>query len=146
MFMDKHLPLSSVCVFLIYVYDFNFTDYWHTFIWHMFVFNLLLLSQFNLLHTSLQTFITIRLYYFYQHTFEYTVVAYIPHFNTHVCYHTFILLYLIYFLNIDVFNCMDVRRIGCWSPVVTSLAYILTVYISCYYNCVCDMYCIHQDK
>ena len=43
----------------------------------------------------------------------------------------FILVYIIYFLNIDVFISMDVRRIGCWSTVVTSLAYIFTVYMSC---------------
>ena len=41
---------------------------------------------------------------------------------------------------------MDVRPIGCWSPVVTSLAYIFTVYTSCYYYFVSDMYCMHQAK
>ena len=35
------------------------------------------------------------------------------------------------FLNIDESIRMDVRRIGCWSPVVTYLAYIFTVYMSC---------------
>ena len=63
--MDKHLSLSGVCVFLFYVYDLNFNCCWHTFIWHMFVFILILLSEFNLLYTSLHTFNTIFLCYFY---------------------------------------------------------------------------------
>ena len=60
--------------------------------------------------------------------------------NSGCVYHTllyicllpyFILVYIIYFLNIDVSICMDVRRIECWSPVVTSPAYLFTVYMSC---------------
>ena len=58
----------------------------------------------------------------------------------------FILFHIIYGLSIDVSTCMDVRFIGCWSPVVTSFAYIFTVYMSCYHYFVSDMYCIHQMK
>ena len=101
------------------------------------------------MHTSLHTFIIIPLCYFYLAYFlKYSSCVYYT--LIYICllpyFMMFILVYIIYFLNIDVSICMDVRRIGCWSPVVTSLAYIFTVYISCYYYFVSDMYCMHKAK
>ena len=77
---------------------------------------------------SLHTFIIIHLCYFYLAYFlKYSSCVY--HTLLYICLLPyFILVYIIYFLNIDVSICMDGRRIGCWSPVVTSLAYIFTVY------------------
>ena len=48
--------------------------------------------------------------------------------------------------DIDVSICMDVRRIGCWSPVVTSLAYIFYSIYVMYYYFVIDIYCMYQSK
>ena len=71
--------------------------------------------------------------------------------NSSCVYHTllylcllpyFIVVYIIYFLNIDISICMDVRRIGCWS----SLAYIFDSIYVMYYYFVSDMYCMHQAK
>ena len=72
-----------------------------------------------------------------------TYFTYSPHMFITIC---FILFYIINVLNIDVPICMDDRRIGCWSPVVSSIAYIFTVYMSCYKYFVSDMYCMHQAK
>ena len=131
--MDKHLPLSGVCVFLVYVFYFNFTYITDIRLYNIYVCNnITFIIVFVLLHTSLHTFITSRLCYFYPSYF-YTYSSCIYHIflygPTYVYYHIFILFYTMYFSTIDVFDCMGVRRIGCWSPVVTSLAYICTLYV-----------------
>ena len=69
--------------------------------------------------------------------------------------HMFVLCYIIYVVNIDVskensslmYLMVNVRRTGwCWPPVVTFLAHIFTVYMSCYYYFVSNMYCMNQAK
>ena len=113
MFMILTLLITDVRLYLIYFYYPN-----------------LIYS----LHISLHTFIIILLCYFYLAYFlKYSSCVYYTF--LYICllpyFIMFILIYIIYFLNIDVSICMAVRRIGCWSPVVTSLAYIFTVYMSC---------------